>query len=229
MFYIIGIIALGLGLIPAFFITRGQSSNNEVPTPTATPTAEASPTPAEDEATATPTPVASPTPVKRYSAPPPLTIDPAKSYSAIIETDKGKVRLVLFAKDAPQAVNSFVFLAREGFYNGLSFYRVMPGFVAQTGDPTGSGGGGPGYTIPKEANDHVHEAGAVAMAQRGGTVDGGQFYILYSPQPQLEGQDTVFGRVVEGMDVLRSLTPRDPRDANAPPGDRIISITIEES
>lgn len=226
LFYIIGIVALALGLIPVIFATRGRSASPpEATLPTVTATPPSNTTPADNEATATPRP----TPAKRYAAPPAMTIDPERSYFAVIQTEKGRIRLELFAKDAPQAVNSFVFLAREGFYDGLTFYRVVPGFVAQTGDPTGSGSGGPGYTIAKEANEHSHTAGAVAMARRGSAIDGGQFYILYSSQPHLDGEDSVFGRVVEGMDVLWSLTPRDPQDAAAPPGDRIITITIEES
>jgi len=206
----------------------GRGDTTE-PVITATPTATQ---PAEE-----PSPQAEPTQVKTYPNPPEMTIDASKQYFAVIETEKGDIRLELFAAEAPQTVNNFVFLARDGFYDGLTFYRVIEDFVAQTGDPTCTtnpevtctGTGGPGYYLPKEESGLSHDAGVIAMAapQAGEELSGSQFYITYAPQPSLDGRDTVFGRVDEGMDVAQSLTPRNPGDLNPPPGDEILSVTIE--
>ena len=183
------------------------------------------------QATAAATPEGTPTAaVKRYSGPPPMTIDPNKSYSAVIHTEKGDIRVELFAQQAPQTVNNFVFLARDGFYNGLTFFWVKPDFVAQTGDPEETGHGGPGYTIPDEDSGMPFQAGTLGMAKKRDEPNsaGSQFFITYADQPQLNGEFTSFGRVVEGMDVLLSLTPRDPPGADLPPGDKVLSIDIEE-
>jgi len=169
---------------------------------------------------------------KTFDAPPPTIIDPERTYVATIQTEKGDIVLELFPSDAPVTVNNFVFLACRGFYDGLTFHRVIPGFVAQGGDPTGMGAGGPGYFLPDEQNDLTHEAGVIAMARDGlGRVSGSQFYITYTPQFDLDDLGfTVFGRVTSGMDVLEQLTPRDPQATpNAPPGDEILAVTIEES
>lgn len=163
--------------------------------------------------------------------PPEMVIDVDKQYVATIEMEKGgEIRIELFPKEAPQTVNNFVYLARQGYYDGVTFHRVIPGFVAQGGDPTGTGAGGPGWTIPDEVNPHKHTEGAVAMAKTAQPNSAGsQFYITLAPQPALDGTYTVFGRVVDGMDVVRSITPRDPsRDPSAPPGDRIATIRVEE-
>ena len=161
-----------------------------------------------------------------------MTIDPTKSYFAVIHTDKGDLRVELFAKEAPQTVNNFVFLARDGFYNDLTFHRVIAGFVAQAGDPEGTGRGGPGYTIPDEASGMPFLAGTVGMAKKPDQPNsaGSQFFITYTDQPQLNDEFTAFGRVVEGMDVLNALTPREPEAGqDLPPGDKILSIEILES
>lgn len=199
---------------------------------------------------ATPTPTAQAPGVKTYPGPQQV-IDPSKSYTAVIRTSKGDIRIRLRADKAPLAVNSFVFLAREGFYNGLVFHIVRkdPAYAfAQTGDPTcradGSltctGAGGPGYTLPVEQSDLSHRRGAVALAPIAGGMDlsGSQFYILLGDQPRLDGRDTVFGEVVAGLEVVESLTERNPCfqrpssnnpcQAEPPPGDAILSITIEE-
>lgn len=184
------------------------------------------------EAGETPTTGAT-TNIKQYPAAPVMAIDPEKSYVATIKTDKGEIRVELFAKDAPEAVNSFVFLARDGYYDGVTFHRVLPGFVAQTGDPTGTGSGGPGYTIPVENTDDEFVAGTLGMAkppEAGAPNNGSQFFITLDDQPTLTGKNTVFGRVVEGLEVLEQLTPRDPQNvSNPPPGDRIQSIEITEA
>jgi peptidyl-prolyl cis-trans isomerase B (cyclophilin B) len=160
---------------------------------------------------------------KTYSEPPPMTIDVNKTYVATIETEKGDIVMELYPQDAPQTVNNFVFLAREGFYDGLTFHRVEPGFVIQGGDPQGDGTGGPGYTLPAEIK-RSHTEGAVATARQGDEVNperessGSQFYITLAPQPGLDDQYTVFGQVTEGMDVVQSIAK----------GDVMKSVTIEE-
>jgi cyclophilin family peptidyl-prolyl cis-trans isomerase len=159
---------------------------------------------------------------------PPMTIDVNKTYIANIQTEKGIIKVELFAKDAPKTVNNFVYLAREGFYNNTTFHRVIPGFMAQGGDPTGTGAGGPGYTFEDEINDHSHATGVISMANSGPNTNGSQFFITYAPQPHLDGKHTVFGKVIEGMDVLNRLTPRDPTQNPSFKGDTIITITIEE-
>ncbi len=127
--------------------------------------------------------------------------------------------------------NNFVFLARQGFYDGCTFHRVIPGFVAQAGDPTGTGSGGPGYTFPDEFSPSLsHDsAGILSIANARSDTNGSQFFITYAPQPHLDGRHSIFGKVVEGTEVLLSLTPRDPAaDPDAPPGDEIRTIVIEE-
>lgn len=168
-----------------------------------------------------------------YSAPPPMTIDPTRNYTATITTPNGDIVIKLRPDLAPKTVNSFVFLSREGFYDGLTFHRVLPGFVAQGGDPQGDGTGGPGYTVPGEFTDKVQfdKPGIVAMARPGNDVNGNgsQFFITLAPAPNLNGQYTIFGEVVKGQDVVNKITPRDPQqNPNAPPGDKIEKITIQE-
>jgi len=166
---------------------------------------------------------------KTYSAPPAMVIDTGKEYTATIETERGNMILELFASDVPNTVNNFVFLAREGFYDGSTFHRVMPGFMAQGGDPTGTGTGNPGYRFDDEFTGHTHVTGALSMANSGANTNGCQFFITYAPQPGLDGKHTVFGQLIEGMDVLESLTPRDPRQHPNFEGDKILGITIQES
>lgn len=183
-----------------------------------------------ETATPTPTPTPTSTPTyKTYSEPPPMTIDATKHYTAIIETEKGDLVLELFAADVPVTVNNFVFLANDGFYDNCTFHRVIPDFMAQGGDPTGTGSGTPGYYIPNEITEHTHVAGAISMANSGADRNGCQFFICYEPQPYLDGSYSVFGQLIEGMDVLESLTPRDPTQYPDFEGDTIIRITIEES
>ena len=165
---------------------------------------------------------------KKYTSPPKMMIDVNKKYTATIETEKGDIVIELFAEDAPKTVNNFVFLSREGFYNGTTFHRVIPGFMAQGGDPTGTGTGGPGYTFEDEFSQHRHGTGVISMANSGPNTNGSQFFITYAPQPHLDGKHTVFGQVTKGMDVLNKLTPKDPMDLSTK-GDVIIKITIKES
>ena len=154
-----------------------------------------------------------------YSEPPPMTIDTSKQYTATIETEKGNIVLELFANDVPVTVNNFVFLTREGFYANTTFHRVIPDFMAQGGDPTGTGTGGPGYKFADEFTEHTHVAGALSMANSGPNTNGSQFFITYTPQPHLDRKHSVFGQLTLGTEVLKSLKN----------GDTIVRITIEES
>ena len=165
---------------------------------------------------------------KSYSSPPTMTIDTSKQYTATIETEKGNMVLELFARDVPVTVNNFVFLAREGFYDGSTFHRVIPGFMAQGGDPTGTGMGNAGYRFDDEFTSHQHEAGTLSMANSGPDTNSAQFFITFTPQHGLDNKHTVFGQLIEGMDVLQKLTPRDPSQNPQFEGDKILRITIEE-
>ena len=186
-------------------------------------------TASEADGAVAPTPRA----VKQYSAPPLQTVDPAKHYLAVIETERGTVQVELLPQEAPQAVNNFIFLARDGFYDGVMFHRVIPGFIAQAGDPTDTGIGGPGYDLPFERSDHPFELGTLAVAKpslAGTQNNGSQFFFALGRQPTLDGRSTVIGRVLAGADALQSLAPRDPQLApDLPPGDLIRSIAIIES
>ena len=156
---------------------------------------------------------------KTYSEPPEMIIDTSKDYTATIETAHGDMVLELFASDVPNTVNNFVFLSNEGFYDGTTFHRVVPGFVAQGGDPTGTGRGGPGYQFEDEFSDHTHTAGALSMANAGPDTNGSQFFITFTPQHGLDGKHSVFGQLIQGEDVLEQIEQ----------GDVIIRITIDES
>ena len=162
---------------------------------------------------------------------PEQVIDPAKEYIATIQTDKGDIEIELFADTAPVNVNSFVFLAQQGWYQDVTFHRVLPGFVAQGGDPTGTGVGFPGYQCGDEvvASRTFDEPGLVSLANSGPNTNGSQFFITYDATPQLNEGFTIIGRVISGMNVAESLQPRDPQqEPDALPGDKIINITIEE-
>ncbi len=166
-----------------------------------------------------------------YTECPPFVIDTEKSYTATIETEKGDIVLELYADKAPLAVNSFVFLAEDGYFDDISFHRVMYDFVAQTGDPTGTGWADPGYQFRDEINADLlfDAAGILGMANSGADTNGSQFFITYAEASDLDGSYTIFGKVLEGMDVLNKLTERDTSvDPTQAEGDRIITITIEE-
>lgn len=169
-----------------------------------------------------------------YTECPPWIIDQGKNYTATIKTEKGDIKIQLYPKQAPLTVNSFVFLAREGFYDGVTFHRVMHDFVAQTGDPSGTGMSGAGYEFRDEVSPELtyDEPGMVGMANAGPNTNGSQFFITYEANDNvknLTGTYTIFGKVLEGMDVLKALTERNPQtDPNAPAGDKIISISIDE-
>jgi cyclophilin family peptidyl-prolyl cis-trans isomerase len=161
---------------------------------------------------------------------PSMMIDPEKEYQAVVEIEKGTFTIELFPKSAPETVNSFVFLANEGYFDGVAFHRVLAGFMAQTGDPSGTGQGGPGYTFEDEIDPELtfDGPGWVAMANSGPATNGSQWFITFGEQSHLNGLHTIFGKVVEGMEVVESITLRDPGDPNAPEGDKIITIVIEE-
>ena len=147
-----------------------------------------------------------------------MAIDPTQVYTVTLTTDKGDIVLDLYPANAPKTVNNFVFLAQDGYYDGVTFHRVINDFMIQGGDPTGSGRGGPGYTFEDETrgNPLVHGAGVISMANAGPSTNGSQFFITHSPQPHLNGKHTVFGKVVDGMDVVNSIRQ----------GDHIQSITV---
>lgn len=168
---------------------------------------------------------------KQFTACPPMEIDADKTYTATLKTEKGDIVVELLPKQAPMAVNSFVFLARQGWFDGVPFHRVIPGFVAQGGDPSGSGMGGPGYEFDNEISAELKfdRPGMVAMANAGAGTNGSQFFITYSALPHLDGGYTIFGRVVSGMEVVQMLTPRDPsQGGNLPEADKILSVVIQE-
>lgn len=168
---------------------------------------------------------------KQYSAAPPMLIDVTKQYFATVKMAKGGEFVIqLFPDKAPSAVNSFVFLARQGYFDGVTFHRVLEGFMAQGGDPTGTGSSGPGYTFVNEANDlKFDKAGVVAMANTGQpNSNGSQFFILFGPYGLSESDYTIFGQVTEGMEVVNAITRRDPDQNPTFTGDVIESITITE-
>ena len=165
----------------------------------------------------------------QWASPPELTLDLEKVYIATLITEKGDVTVELFSQGAPITVNNFVFLAEQGFYDETTFHRVLPGFMAQGGDPTGTGSGGPGYQFEDEIIHGVtfNQEGLLAMANGGPGTNGSQFFITYGATPHLNGLHTIFGKVIEGMDVVNALTPRDPAEAPDFPGDRLIRVEID--
>lgn len=168
--------------------------------------------------------------VLQWSTPPEMQIDPAGSYEAVFRTELGEFRVRLFAREAPVTVNNFVFLARQGYYDNTTFHRVLPGFMAQGGDPTGTGAGGPGYSFDDEFHPDLQfdRPGLLAMANRGPDTNGGQFFITYAPTPHLSGLHTIFGEVIEGGEVVGALRARDPQAAPAFAGSLLITVEIIE-
>ena len=148
---------------------------------------------------------------KQWDNPPAMQIDPQKTYRVTIETNRGDMELELYPEYAPKTVNNFVFLAQEGFYDGVVFHRVISDFMIQGGDPTGTGRGGPGYKFEDEVagNPLRHETGVISMANAGPNTNGSQFFITHSPQPHLDGMHTVFGKVVEGKEIVNAIQQGD--------------------
>ena len=167
---------------------------------------------------------------KHWSTPPAMEIDLKKKYTATISTDKGDITLQLFADKTPETVNNFVFLAQQGFYDGTIFHRVIANFMAQAGDPTGTGRGGPGYRFADEFVTGLRhdKPGILSMANAGPNTNGSQFFITHVPTPWLDQKHSLFGQVVEGIDVLLSIPPRDPQIANAQ-AVKIQAISISET
>jgi cyclophilin family peptidyl-prolyl cis-trans isomerase len=165
----------------------------------------------------------------QWSAPPKMMLTSGKKYSAVMHTEKGDIKLQLFANETPKTVNNFVFLAKEGFYDGVIFHRVIKDFMVQGGDPTGTGRGGPGYKFEDEFNPKLKhdKPGVLSMANAGKNTNGSQFFITHVPTPWLDFKHTVFGEVMEGMDVVHSIPARDPMNP-AFPGVKILSIDIFE-
>jgi peptidylprolyl isomerase len=235
------VVLLVLGLVVGLLISR---SGDEAAAPTAAPFASAEP--AADQPTAAPAaPTAPPIPTRAdvtplptaeaysFSEAPPMTIDPAKQYTATIATPRGDVVIELLPELAPQSVNNFVFLARQNFYNGLTWHRVLEGFMAQGGDPLGDGTGGPGYSVPAEFSDQISfdSPGLVAMARSSDPNSAGsQFFITTGAAPWLDGQYTIFGRVIEGQEIVNGIPLRDPQNPAdlAIPGEPILGVTISE-
>jgi cyclophilin family peptidyl-prolyl cis-trans isomerase len=168
--------------------------------------------------------------MKQWNKPPELKIDLKKKYTATLKTDKGDIVLELFADKTPVTVNNFVFLAREGFYDGIIFHRVIADFMVQGGDPTGKGSGGPGYRFADEFHPSLKhdKPGLLSMANAGPGTNGSQFFITHVPTPHLDNKHSVFGQVIGGMDVLMSIPPRDPMRPEYP-GVKINSVTITEA
>ena len=148
---------------------------------------------------------------KQWTQAPEMEIETNRTYNVVMDTSAGKIELELYPEFAPKTVNNFIFLTRQGFYDGITFHRVIPNFMVQGGDPTGSGSGGPGYRFEDEfdGNTLVHEAKVISMANAGPHTNGSQFFITHSPQSHLDGKHTVFGRVVNGADVVDAVQQGD--------------------
>lgn len=157
---------------------------------------------------------------KQWDSPPAMQIDPQKTYRVTIETNRGDMELELYPEYAPKTVNNFVFLAQEGFYDGVVFHRVINDFMIQGGDPTGTGSGGPGYKFEDEVADNPlkHETRVISMANAGPNTNGSQFFITHSPQPHLDGMHTVFGKVVEGQEIVNAIQQ----------GDRMVKVMVSD-
>ncbi len=166
----------------------------------------------------------------QWQSEPEMQLNPTKNYQATLHTSKGDIIIDLYAKNVPHTVNNFVFLARQGFYDGTIFHRVIPDFMAQGGDPTGTGRGGPGYKFRDEFDPKLRHnvPGVLSMANAGPNTNGSQFFITHVPTPWLDGKHAVFGQVVGGLDVLLAIPPRDPNLINSP-AVTLTSVDISES
>lgn len=229
LFAIIGVTVLIVGLGLSALLVKGNSSSSTTHSVRGDDAQKSTP----DAGSTDTTTGNAKANIKQYGAAPALAIDPNKTYTATIKTDAGDVKVQLLPKEAPDAVNNFVFLARDGFYDGVTFFRVIPGFVAQAGDPTGTGSGGPGYDLPFETTSDPVDAGTLAMAkppEAGAPNNGSQFFLALDRLPTQDGKATVFGKVVDGLDVATNFVARDPlRDQDPATPTRIQSITIDES
>jgi cyclophilin family peptidyl-prolyl cis-trans isomerase/Na+-transporting methylmalonyl-CoA/oxaloacetate decarboxylase gamma subunit len=217
----VGVVIVVLLLLVYMLVNNGGVPGAEPPAPTL---------PAETTAPVATENAGAPANSKQYDSYPPMTIDTAKKYFATVKMAKGgEFVLQLFPDKAPLTVNSFVFLARDGYFDGVTFHRVLEGFMAQGGDPTGTGSGGPGYEFVNEDSDLTFDKpGVVAMANAGRDTNGSQFFITFGAADFLNGGYTIFGQVTEGMDVVNGITRRDPDQFPDYPGDAIETITINE-
>ena len=202
------------------------AATSQLPTPTATPTPFAPTLPSGDAR-----PLSEIEPAARanyYNAPPDMAIDPTKDYVAILRTEVGDITINLFEDEVPNTVNNFVLLALNGFYDDTTFHRVLEDFMAQGGDPTGTGAGGPGYTFPDEFVPTLRHdrPGIVSMANAGADTNGSQFFITFEPTAWLDDKHTIFGEVTEGMDVVKKIPLRDPASATEP-GAKLLRVDIE--
>jgi len=227
--YLAAAIVIGILVLAALSLGNGGNAAADANQPQMEVTMEVNMMTATVEAPAQPEPTV--TTGKQYAAAPAMSIDVAKSYTATIKTPRGDIVIKLRPDLAPETVNSFVFLARDGYYDGLTWHRVIPDFMAQGGDPTGTGMGGPGYTVKGEFTDKVSfdKPGIVAMARPGNDVNGNgsQFFITTAPAPHLDGQYTIFGEVVSGQDIVNGIPVRDPESATTP-GEAMVAVTISE-
>ncbi|MSP22794.1 MAG: peptidylprolyl isomerase [Dehalococcoidia bacterium] len=218
LFYLGAMILMLAGFGAAFFPSGGTTSTDATRKETPTATAEATETATHD-----------PNEIRRtYAAAPPMQIDPKASYQAVIHTDRGDVCVQLLGDKAPTYVNNFVFLANAHFYDGLTFHRVEPNFVVQAGDPPGRPTG-PGYSLTEEKNDLTFEPGVLAMAKAGPTVNGSQFFITIGPASHLNADFTVFGRVIEGLDLLGTFPARPLNAPESVPAVTIQSVEVLET
>ena len=213
-------------LLATVMVVAACGGDDPEPTPTPLRVETATPTAAAGDTSAGPSPTAGP---QNYSSAPDLVIDTSKDYYATFVTERGEFRLRLFDDQAPRTVNNFVFLARDGFYNGVTFHRVIPGLHGPRRRPKRHRRRQPGLPLRRRVppRPQVHNAGVISMANSGPNTNGSQFFITFVPTPHLDGGHAVFGEVVEGMDVVNSISPRDPATA-IEPGDVIYTILIEE-
>ncbi len=231
LFAIIGIFIIGGGFLISAFYRGNQSTTNSTGSPRGSGVTRSTP---EANSTNTNGPTGAAKNIKQYGAPPPLTIDMNKTYTATIKTDQGDIVVQLNPGKAPATVNNFVFLANDHFYDGSTFFRVADQngtpYYAQAGDPTGTGSGGPGYDLPVETTDVTFTAGVLGMAkpnEAGAPNNGSQFFFTLTSVPTIDGKFTAFGTVTSGLDVLQHLQPHQSTDTD--PGARIETITVSSS
>jgi cyclophilin family peptidyl-prolyl cis-trans isomerase len=217
----LAIVVIGVLVVLFSFLSKSQNKGTDTPVAASGSAASSSPACGIFDSIAA---------ADQYDSAPPQLVDQAKQYFATYKMANGGQFVVeLYPAKAPITVNSFVFLTCKGFFNGLTFHRVKEGFMAQGGDPTGTGRGGPGYQFVNEYSDLVFDkAGVLAMANAGPDTNGSQFFITFGPTKQLNGSYTIFGQVVEGMDVVNAITRRDPQKNPSFTGDAIETITITE-
>jgi cyclophilin family peptidyl-prolyl cis-trans isomerase len=231
------LVGMVIAIIASLFvgaIAPTQSGDDNAPVRQANELADVPRDTPTDASAATPVPGGATPVAKRYTAPPPVSIDTSKRYTATISTPKGTLQLELYPDQAPEAVNAFIFLAREGYYDGSPFLQLGldkdgSRFTAQAGDPTGTGYGTPGFSVRKEQTTKPFARGAVGMGGTSASSNGHQFFISYKDHPELNGKYTIFGQITSGLDVLDRLTLGDPTQGDVASSDEITSIVVTES